>query len=282
MKKILPLIGLFFAFQQAQAQFSIGPKVGLGAATFGSANLKNTMAAEMNAHKDVKEWNVRNRPGLYYSLGVFAQYSFNDRFAILTDLSYNGLNSAIKVYHEENKLDASGNGDINTIDSRAGIKTSFFSMPLLAKYTFASDKGLYVTGGFRVNFMGNTYIKSEEVKTKSQYVNSTLSKQTTEPRNVTALMDVTASTRTSFVLGLGTTLPLFEKGLTVDVRYNLPLTKAAMYTTSARFDDIATKNNEIFGYDGKMEAETDNPNFKLNDFKMGILELTLSYPLFSN
>jgi hypothetical protein len=282
MKKLIPVALLLFGFQQAQAQFSVGPKIGFGAGSFSSGNLKHIVAAEKFTDNDVNDWSVRNRPGFYYSLGIFAQYSFNDRFALLTDISYNGLSSAIKTYHEENKVDASGKGDISIIDSRAGLKTSFFSVPLLAKYTLGGERGIYLTGGLRFNFMRDTYITSEELKTKTQYVNGAIDKQTIEPRNVSALIDVTASTRTSFVLGAGTTLNVMNKDLMLDLRYNLPLTRSAMYTHSARFDDVATKNNEFFGHDGKLEAETDNPNFKLNDFKMGILELTLSYPLFKN
>jgi hypothetical protein len=279
MKKYLLIIVLFLAFQHVKAQLSIGPKIGLGVATLSSGNLKDNLYAQKQRDSNITAWDVKNRPGLSLGFGAFAQYDLNDKLSLLTELTYNSFNAKIKIYREEDKLDNGGSGDVSIIDSEAKIKTSLLSIPVLVKYNFTGS--LHALAGFRMNFVGTTTISSEEVRTKKVYANNTLIKDSgPEWHNVSATVDAFNKNSFNFVLGIGTGLDLNGKKLALDLRYYLPLTKSAMYTSSIQFDDIATKNNEVFGYEGKRDAEENAPGYLLNDFKMGILEVSASYPLF--
>lgn len=280
MKKILLAIFVGVFAQSIQAQISIGPKIGVGAGSIKSRNLKENLDAQRQMDPDLKSWDVKNTLGLYFGLGGFLQYNINDNFALVTELTYNGLSSKIKINYEDNNVDGSGNGDITRIESEARIKVSFFSVPLLAKYSFSGTTGPYVLAGLRLNFLGTPEISSEETRVREQYFSGSLVQTSTEMRTVGADVNVFKSTRLNFVLGGGTTIDLKGKNLSLDLRYNLPLTKSEMYTTSVNYDDMAFKNNEVFSVWGKTDAELDAPGFRLNDFKMGFLELSVSYALF--
>jgi hypothetical protein len=92
---------------------------------------------------------------------------------------------------------------------------------------------------------------------------------------------VFASPRTNFVFGIGKGFDINGKLLTIDVRYNLPLTKSEMYTTDGNYNDGVFKKNNFFGLDGKTDAEKATP-YLLNDFKLSYISLSLTYALFSN
>jgi hypothetical protein len=85
--------------------------------------------------------------------------------------------------------------------------------------------------------------------------------------------------RYNFVLGAGKMFRLNGRGrnLYVDIRYSLPLTKSSMYSTGNNFDNAL--NNRIFGYSGKSDAETLVPQHQLNNFKLSLITLSLSYTL---
>lgn len=277
MKKYLLIIAMLCGVQAANAQFSIGPKIGIGAATLGSRNLKNNLEVQSQIDPDIVAWDVKNRPGLSLGIGVFAQYDFNDKLSLLTELTYNSFNAKIKLYYEEDQR-AGGNGSVDLLDSKATIKTSLLSIPVLVKYNVTSS--LHAMAGFRFNLVGTSSITSEEVKTKKEYADNALVRSDMEMKNVTATLDMFQRNNMQFVLGIGTGFDLNDRKLALDLRYALPITKSEMYTSSIAFDDTATKNNEVFGFEGKRDAELDVPGSRLNDFKMGLLEISVSYPLF--
>jgi hypothetical protein len=53
-----------------------------------------------------------------------------------------------------------------------------------------------------------------------------------------------------------------------------------MYTTNWAYYDITFKNNEVFSVWGKSNAESDAPQYPLNDYKLGIIDIAIRYVLF--
>lgn len=280
MKKLLTIILITITISGTYAQISIGPKLGLGVGSIRSKNLKDNLEAQKMKDTDIKVWDVNNKPGILLGLGAVVQYSLSDNLAIMTELTFNSLTSKIKIDYEENSVDGGGSGDITKIESKAKIQTSFVSIPLLVKYSLNGEEGPYFLGGLRINFTGTPKVTSEETKTKETYAGGALVKSEMEPRTVSAELDAFKSSNLNLVLGGGVSLLLNNKPLWIDLRYNLPISKSPMYTSSLAYENTATKNNEVFSVWGKTDAEIDVPSFKLDDFKMGFLEISAAYILF--
>ena len=80
---------------------------------------------------------------------------------------------------------------------------------------------------------------------------------------------------------MGTDFELYGRNLSVDIRFNLPLTKSAMFTTDEVYDDITYINNNVFGVLGKDKAESEAPAYMLDDFKMSMIMVSIGYSLFN-
>lgn len=279
MKKILLTLATVLLVQPLFAQISIGPKIGLGFGQIKSKNLKGNFEIQQQMDSDILTWDVNNRIGLFAGLGGFVQYDVSETFSLLGELSFNSLRSSTRISYHENDLSA-GSGDITTIESKARINVSFFSLPILAKYSL-SETGPYFLGGFRINIAGTPRISSEETRERDVYSNGNLIDRSIETRMVSADLNNFGSARMDFVLGGGTSMDLNGKNLFIDLRYNHPLSRTEMFTTNPSFDDLAFKNNEVFTFWGKTDAELEVPSKRLDDFRMGFLELSVSYTLFT-
>lgn len=279
MKKVFLTFAIGLLIQPVFAQISIGPKIGLGLGQIKSKNMQDNFEIQQQKDSDILTWDVSNRPGLFAGLGGFIQYDLNENIAFVAELTFNNLRSNTKIEFHENDLEA-GSGDITTIESEAKINVSFFSLPILGKYSF-SETGPYIIGGFRLNIGGTPKISSEETREREIYSNGMLMDRSIESRSISADLNSFGSTRLDFVLGGGTSMELNGKKLYLDLRYNHPLSRTDMYTTNPVFDDIAFKNNEVFTLWGKTDAELEVPTKRLDDFRMGFIELSASYTLFS-
>ncbi len=273
---------LFLNITSTKAQFSIGPKINLGMGRINSKNMIDNMNARNIADSKINTWSVNNKYGFAYGLGVFIQYNFNDNFSILAEPTYGALKHSITIDYQDNKLDNNGDGDITTISSESTIKLSYFSLPILAKYSFKGQTGLYVIAGLDLFFTGSPTIQSSETETKVHYKSNAVDKTDISYRAASATLDIFQSPRTSFVLGVGVAIDLGGKNLNIDARYHLPLTKSTMYTTDANYHAYTFKSNAYFDLWGKIEAESDAPQFQLNDFKMGLIEISIGYTLFKS
>ena len=261
-------------------ELDFGPKLNFGGGMLKSKNLQKSFEVRNAKDADIVAWDVKNKPGFHFGIGGFVEYTVNNNFSVVGELTYNFLNSKINIDSEENDVDGDGNGDIKTIESEAKIKLSYLQLPVLAKYTFSDDMGLYGVGGFGLNFVSTPEIVSSETKTKEVYVNGVLIRTDIEPRSVSADLDNFKGTRLSFIVGGGITLDAGGKDLLIDIRYNLPLTKSEMYTTNWVYHDIAYDNNEVFSMWGKNDAELEAPQHRLNNFKMGTITVSIAYVLY--
>lgn len=285
MKKLIiaiSILGLnlgFYCNSNAQ-NYNIGPKISVGAGTISSKNLQQSFDMRRVNKKDVASWTTDNKFGTAFGIGLMAQYNFTPKLAVVTEPSYNWLTSSFKTdYAEVNTID----GEREVINSEATIKLNYFNLPLLVKYSFLQGPvGVFVMAGVGFDFLSTPTIDSKEDRIKEKYKNGKLESSEIKNNTISTTLDNFASPRTSLILGLGTTLSVAERPLNIDVRYNLPLTASAMYTSDANYHATSFRNNDVFSIYGKDKAELDAPAYPLNDFKMHTVLLSVSFGLLSN
>lgn len=275
-KIILPLL-ICILGNAVSAQFSMGPKINLGAGRVSSKNLKDNFDFRKQTDSDIQTWDIKYRFGFQFGLGAYGQYNVNDNFSLLSELTFNSLGHKITIDYLENDIDGNGDGDKKTITSEARLKFTYFNFPLLAKYSM--DK-LYALGGLSFNFIGKHEISSNETKKTETYSSNVLTDTKIETDAVTAELNVFKTSRADFVLGIGTFFDVADRKLLLDLRYYFPLTKSEMYTTSVAYEDNTFKNNEHFDVWGKTDAEIKASQYPLNDFKIGTIMMSVSYALF--
>jgi len=282
MKTITILIAAFAITVNVYSQdFAFGSKINFGAGKVNSKNLVESFEFQALNDFKIKTWEAKSKLGVVFGLGGFADYVINEQFSIKGELTLNFLSNKFKIDYFEDDVDPTdGNGDKTTIESQAKVKFSYFSLPVLAKYNLPIGENIYALGGFSFNFITSAKIESEETRTREDYVNWVLVNTDVEPQLVNAELNIFKSPRVNFVIGAGTQLQIGDNNLQVDLRYSLPLTKSELYTTDVVYDVNTYKNNEVFHILGKRDAEFDAPQFRLDDFKMGSIELSLAYTLF--
>jgi hypothetical protein len=266
---------------QVKAQkWSIGPKINIGAGWISSHNLNENLNAQLLTNKELRQWHESISPGVNAGIGVSVAYNFNSNVALLAELTWNSTKSKINMDYSRNRV-VNGDGDITTVASEAEIKSSGISIPILLKYSFSGEQGLYGIAGLQFSFLGTPTLESTETRTRDSYNNGFLDKTTLETRAISAPLNVFETHPVSLTLGLGYAIKKGNNSLLIDLRYNLPLTHSEMYTTSGVFEDNAFENNQIFSFPGKVQYEQNAPGFPLNDFKMSTVELSVAFILFN-
>lgn len=282
MKKLIFCSAVVFLAIDACAQnFEISPKISLGTGRIYSRNLVESFTYRNDIDKDVQTWDIGQKFGFSFGLGACFQYNMNDNFSVFCDPAFNSLKQKSTIDYFKNGMDGNGDGDIKTITSLAILKTTWLSFPLLVQYGLGNNQNIRILSGLEFAFVGSPKIESDETKITDTYVSNVLIDSRTEFAKVSSTLDVFKSSRTNFVVGLGTTLKISDKNLYLDLRYHFPLTKSTMYTTDALYDDVVFKNNEVFDIWGKADAELDAPQFRLNDYKLGTIDIVVRYVLFA-
>ena len=278
MRKISLTILLSICVVILKAQISIGPKVNLGVGAFHSRNMQKYLDLENANNRDIVEWDASSKLGVNGGLGVFVDFAFNEKMSIWAEMTYNWFNSGYKLTYQKN--DDLKNEKIENITSSAKISTGMLSIPILFKYSFKGQSGPYALVGFRTNFLSQPQITSTEVKTTMDYPKNQLK---VENYAAISTIDQFNTTNFNFMIGGGYSLDFKGKDLYIDLRYNLPISKSYFYTTNGYYnsDDGSTKNN-LFGWENATEANVFAPQYQLNDFRMGFLEVSLAYTLFKS
>lgn len=275
-KILISFLCLTFA---ASAQFSAGIKLNIGTGIIRSANLTSNLDRQRDVNPKITEWGVTNRWGIDYGFGGFIAYNFTDNFSLLTEPAINFLKCGIDFKRVENKLDTKGDGDVKTESTSSDINLTYFNLPILAKYAFTKSR-FFVLGGIGINFTGTPTIRSTETSQKDNYTNGVLDKTVIDPSyTLETKLDVFNSPRFNFIFGIGKAFDISGKDLTVDIRYSLPLTKSQMFTTDGNYNDGVFKQNDLLAIGGVTDAQNNAP-YLLNDFKMSVITLSVSYALF--
>ena len=278
MKTKLFLVSFLFCIT-ANAQFSAGVKLNLSYGGINSANLVSNLSYQQALDSKLTEWSVKERWGYGFGFGGFAAYNFTDNFSGLVEPTIAFLNCGIDFTRVENKLDSKGDGDINTDITTSDISITYLDLPFLARYTFGENK-IFAEAGFGFHVAASPDITSTASSEKDSYKKGVLDKTNIDPQYTqTTKLNVFDNPKVNFIIGLGATTELGGKPLSIDLRYNLPLTKSEMFTTDGGYNDGRFKKNDLLGYDGKTDAERDAP-YLLNDFKMSTITLSITYALF--
>ena len=122
---------------------------------------------------------------------------------------------------------------------------------------------------------------SDETRTTDHYSNFQLSERTVDVSAMTVSMDGFGTARLSAILGAGYQFPLGGHALDLSLRCSLPLTRSGYYTTDVFYENNAFENGQLFGAVGKSSAESQAPQYLLNDFRLLTFGITASYSLFS-
>ncbi|MES2285490.1 MAG: outer membrane beta-barrel protein [Bacteroidota bacterium] len=263
----------------ANAQFSAGLKLNLSSGNIRSNNLVKNLAFQRDFNPKITEWDVDVRWGIGFGLGGFVAYNFSDNFSILAEPTIDFLKCGIDFNRVENKLDNNGDGDIRFESTRSDINLTYFNLPLLARYTFSESK-FFLQGGIGINFTGSPTIQSTANVRRESYTNWALDKTTIDASyTLETRLNVFKSPRFNFIFGAGKSFDIKGKDLSIDLRYNLPLTESQMFTTNGNYNEDVFNHNDMLGFGGKLDAENSAP-FLLNDFKMSVITLSVSYTLF--
>lgn len=272
LKKSLTLFCLLTLISTAGfGQIKFGAKLNLGTSWISSGNLKDNFEFQMNNDPEIKQWEVSYVPGIMIGIGGVAQYELGRNLALQGELSYNYQRSRIDIQYIE-----SNGTEVETINSEASISSSRLALPVTLNYAI-ENYGTVLLAGLEVNFVSTPEFESVETENVREINSNTVVDFDAEA--LTADLDVFDNTRLNFLLGAGKAVDFGGNQLHFHLKYHLPLTSTTMYNTTNRilFDDNTMKNNEVFGADGKLDAETDAPQFPLDDFKMHFFDLSIIY-----
>lgn len=263
--------------QNGYTQVNLGLKIGIGDGQIASKNLRKNLNYQNQFDSNIQQWDAKNYLGVFYGFGGFIEFKLNENFSLVSEITFNHLNSRIDINYRRSDVNNNGNGEVIKIESIAKIRTSFLSVPFMFRYNFS---GSYILGGVRVNIMGNAKIISEEVKTRLPYSSGTQLESVTEERLIKGSLDKKKLFGLNLILGMGKILQVNDKSLMIDIRYNLPLTRTELYSTNSALSQYSFENDRVFCQQGKSDAEKVAPAYKLKDFKMGLMEISIAYLLF--
>lgn len=275
----LLIIGCFLVTLQnvfAQ-QTEAGISISAGTARFFSRNLRESFAYRNESSSKVILWDVKHRWGLMFNIGGYIKYNLNSSFALQGELNFGYSRSQTDIDYFEDKLDKDGDGKKESISSEITIAASTFAIPISASYSVGGK--IKLSAGIEFLLTGLPVLDSYEVKTTEYYNNFNLDNRETDARGVSARANVFGM-HNYLLLGAGMPIIIKEKKLYIDFLWHLPLSRSELYTGSGAFHDIAYKNNEVFSYWGKKDAESEAPQFPLDDFRLTILNISIKYNLY--
>ena len=270
----LSLVAPRYTLAQSKIGISLSPGIG----SIYSPTLNNLQNAQVNKTPQLTSASAASGLGFNMGLGVFYQYAINKNVAVLLDPSFNILFSKIYMNSKYENLDKNGSGKQVREEAKAKITTMYIHVPLLFKYTFFQKRKLYLLAGGAMNMMLQTKLNSQETTTKTKYGFERITETEVLPTTTyTTSIDKGNPLQFSAVVGFGRQFRKGLKNISLDFTYSHPLVGGTFYSSSS--DLKQAKQNSIFGEAGKMESESKSPQFSLNDFKMGVFNLTLRFTL---
>lgn len=266
---------MFFFLTGYAQELKFGARAALGTGAINSKVLENYFMAENNRDADIKKYDLNAKLGTAFSIGGFVEYPLNDNLSLIGEIGFLQQSSNLQIdLMEDDAQDGLSFRD--EVESNNRIKISALSAPLLVRYYLKSAPGPYITGGFTTDLVLGSKIEAEEHIVKKDFdASGAVIRNTSETRVNEANFDEFGSPRLSFTIGIGTVLDAGPSGVTVDLRYNAGLAKSQMYTKDILFDD-RTKESDVFSVYKQADMAI-NDGVTLNDFKTGILLLTVGY-----
>lgn len=225
---ILLLTAGFFGFQTLAQDLSYGAKVSMGSGFLKSASLQDHFAERNRASESIKEFDIKNQFAFTYSLGGFISYSLQPNLTILAELSYQRLQANATIEFMEDDA-ISGLSSRESITSKNKFSMNSVNIPLIARYHV--NQQFFAQMGFAFDFLLSNDLQAEETIIEQEFDSGNVVATEKTLLNNTAEVDGYTSTRSSFLLGGGTTLKVSGSDLTLDFRYHIPITKSQIYTS---------------------------------------------------
>jgi hypothetical protein len=266
-----------------QRTYVIGLKINPSLGQLRSPDLNQSFEAQRNLDPQIDTWNSHSRLRANFGFGGFGEYYFSGKIAVLVEPTFNFSNTKILIHKVTSNSISAGKRDELRISSEASIHISYVNLPVLAKFVLNQTSRFYVVGGVAVNLMFKPKLTSKETSVHSYWTNNgvedIIDSTIKVPVNAKATLNHFNPVRFNLVLGAGKMFRLNGRGrnLYIDIRYSLPLTKSQMYTNGSNLD--SSLNNRVFSYSGKADAEASVPGRRLNDFRLSVVTLSLSYTL---
>ncbi|MFN3402543.1 MAG: outer membrane beta-barrel protein [Cytophagaceae bacterium] len=268
---------LFFMSFPLMAQFTFGVKVNAGTSFIKSRNLKKFHKSEKEDYPDLTKINASSRLRTGFGFGGFAEYKYSENLYFTVEPTINFFGGKILINRIYENIDSTGTGTIVRSSSDMTIKTTFISTPILVKYMISPIRKYYVIGGFAVNVNFKPRLISKEQTVIAYHKNHVLDESHVETFN----MDMKASKYRpltfNLIIGAGKNFGRYGRDFNVDIRYYLPLSKSELYTSNSRFTENSF-NNYVFTKEGKEYVNAEG--YKLNDFRMGMLMVSIGYSIF--
>lgn len=280
MKKIYFFLSCFLLTTTLQAQIQVGVKLNPGLGFITSSTLNGLLASEKSKNPNLLTSGASAGVGFNYGIGGFCQYNFSPSLSVVIEPTINLLFSHIYLTYKNESFDSKGNGTQTRIFSNARLNTLYCNVPLIVKYSLKGRLKPYVLGGLSVNLSGSPHLKSKEVSVVSKYNIETISTSSQSEVSASAVMNNYSAAQFNFVIGVGRTFRKKLKNLSVDIRYNFPLTGGAMYSS----DNSAfaqSYNNGVFSSEDKFHLpNSSNLYDKPNNFKMSVVNVSIKYTLY--
>ena len=255
-------------------ELNYGPKIAFGVGKIKSKKLMEYFDFKKSNNSNIKEYNHSSSNGLTYSIGGFVSYSMNEKINFIGELSFQKLSTSITIDFVEDNAQT-GLSYRETVDSRNKVSVSSFNLPLMVKYNV--QENIFILGGFSFDFILSNKMTSEETLVDESFNGPGILTESNTSKSYNEIdMDNFGSPRTNFILGAGTNLSVSESNISIDIRYNHPLTNSVMYSSSTSIDNNSEKS-DVFGVLEYRDIIQDG--FVIDDFKMGTFMLTISYYL---
>lgn len=270
------LIPFFSSAQTMVAGFKLNPSLGF----IRSAGLKQAAnAAESNSGGAIQEYDVRSKAGFQFGVGGFFQYEINERFAVLTDPSFNYFRAKLtQNYIAQGTSD--GQDVQHSIRSSALIKYFYVNIPIMVKYELLPYQKVFVSGGASLNINMKPKIIGDEDSVTNYIQDGEIYSTSVKNISADATLDKFSPIAVNLNVGIGKSFLMGRYyNLDIELRYQFPLTSTAMYTTDSNFQSHAVLNN-VFTQSGKEAVEASSGK-NLNHFRASVISLSIRYILWS-
>ena len=280
MKKLLIFIGYILLSNFSFAQINLGIKINPGFGYIKSSTINNLFISEKESDQNIVNFKSNIGAGFNIGLGGFLQYNFTSTLAIITEPSFNLLYSRIYINYKREVIDLNGSGNQIRISSIAKLRTLYFNLPIIVKYTFYERKKLFAIAGISLNVNTKPHLNSEETRIDAEYKFNNLTASQVSYLNTSATLNTYGTTQFNLILGIGKTFRRKLKNLSVDIRYNYPVTNTSMYNTD---NETLSKsyNNVIFSSSENFNGPFNYNTFKKpNNFNLSVINLAIKYTIY--
>jgi hypothetical protein len=262
--------------QTITAGFKLNPSLGF----MRSRTLKQASHVINNNDDHIDQYDVRSRGGFQFGIGGFFQYQVNSKVSILTDPTLNYSRSKITQTYRSHLVTSSNTETQHTIKSTALIKYAYINIPVMVKYELFPRQRAFISGGASVNINFTPTIESAEDSTTNYLLDGEIYETHVKKYSASAAADHFSLIGVNLHAGIGKRFLVGKYyNLELELRYQLPITSTALYTSDQGFA-ANTLNNSVFSESGR-NAINDASGKNIDKFRVSVLSLAIRYTLFT-